>query len=181
MLCGRFMQKKKTRPSVSRVLSCTVIYLRLPSPASSSDIHGVRRADNPVRRTPNLAAGGVYIARRVTAAPVSFYLAFPPLRKRETLPRYISVALSLKSPSPDVIRRPVLCCPDFPHGAFAPRDRMANSFSEKNYTTFFLFCRAFFNRFRFFLQSFCMRSLNFRLRFRRFRSFYPLFALLFSF
>ncbi len=143
MLCGRFMQKKKTRPSVSRVLSCTVIYLRLPSPASSSDIHGVRRADNPVRRTPNLAAGGVYMARRVTAAPVSSYLAFPPLRKRESLPRYISVALSLKSPSPDVIRRPVLCCPDFPHGAFAPRDRKAILFSEKHYSTFFLFCRVF--------------------------------------
>ena len=29
--------------------------------------------------------------------------------------RYISVALSLKSPSPDVIRHPVLCCSDFPH------------------------------------------------------------------
>ena len=27
--------------SVSRVLSCTVIYLDLPSPTSSSDIHGV--------------------------------------------------------------------------------------------------------------------------------------------
>ncbi len=143
MLCGRFMQKKKTRPSVSRVLSCTVIYLRLPSPASSSDIHGDRRADNPVRRTPNLAAGGVYMARRVTAAPVSSYLAFPPLRKRDSLPRYISVALSLKSPSPDVIRRPVLCCPDFPHGAFAPRDRKAILFSEKHYSTFFLFCRVF--------------------------------------
>ena len=32
------------------------------------------------------------------------------------LRRFISVALSLKSPSPDVIRHPVLCCSDFPHG-----------------------------------------------------------------
>ena len=29
--------------------------------------------------------------------------------------RYISVALSRRSPSPDVIRHPVLCCSDFPH------------------------------------------------------------------
>ena len=35
--------------------------------------------------------------------------------------RFISVALSLKSPSPDVIRHPVLCCSDFPHGITAPR------------------------------------------------------------
>ena len=32
------------------------------------------------------------------------------------LRRFISVALSLKSPLPDVIRHPVLCCSDFPHG-----------------------------------------------------------------
>ena len=41
--------------------------------------------------------------------------------------RFISVALSLKSPSPDVIRHPVLCCSDFPHDVFTPRDRTANS------------------------------------------------------
>ncbi len=35
--------------------------------------------------------------------------------------RFISVALSLKSPSPDVIRHPVLCCSDFPHGQKTPR------------------------------------------------------------
>ena len=29
--------------------------------------------------------------------------------------RFISVALSRRSPSPDVIRHPVLCCSDFPH------------------------------------------------------------------
>ena len=31
------------------------------------------------------------------------------------LRRFISVALSRRSPSPDVIRHPVLCCSDFPH------------------------------------------------------------------
>ena len=35
--------------------------------------------------------------------------------------RFISVALSRKSPSPDVIRHPVLCCSDFPHSLMAPR------------------------------------------------------------
>ena len=37
--------------------------------------------------------------------------------------RFISVALSRRSPSPDVIRHPVLYCSDFPHDEFhfAPR------------------------------------------------------------
>ena len=44
------------------------------------------------------------------------------------LRRFISVALSLKSPSPDVIRHPVLCCSDFPHCCFFKhRDRITNS------------------------------------------------------
>ena len=38
------------------------------------------------------------------------------LTLRMRVRRFISVALSLKSPSPDVIRHPVLCCSDFPHG-----------------------------------------------------------------
>ena len=50
--------------------------------------------------------------------------------------RFISVALSLRSPSPDVIRHPVLCCSDVPHDAFAPRDRTANS-NLLYYSTFF--------------------------------------------
>ena len=35
--------------------------------------------------------------------------------------RFISVALSRRSLSPDVIRHPVLCSSDFPHGINAPR------------------------------------------------------------
>ena len=42
-------------------------------------------------------------------------------QKSSRLRRFISVALSLKSPSPDVIRHPVLCCSDFPHGHTTPR------------------------------------------------------------
>ena len=48
------------------------------------------------------------------------------LTKRKAL-RFISVALSLKSPSPDVIRHPVLCCSDFPHRLKRRRDRITNS------------------------------------------------------
>ena len=66
--------------SVSRVLSCTVIYLGTPLPANSSDVHGLCRASNPYRHKPNLAPDGVYTARRVTAASVSSYLPFPSLQ-----------------------------------------------------------------------------------------------------
>ena len=38
--------------------------------------------------------------------------------------RYISVALSLRSPSADVISYPVLSSTDFPHGHKCPRHRM---------------------------------------------------------
>ena len=62
---------------------------------------------------PNLAPDGVYTARSVTGAPVSSYLPFPSL---QIALRSVSVALSLESPPPDVIRRPALRCPDFPHG-----------------------------------------------------------------
>ena len=50
--------------------------------------------------------------------------------------RSISVALSLKSPSPDVIRRPALRCPDFPHRNFLRRDRVVRSY-RKYYSTYF--------------------------------------------
>ena len=65
--------------SVSRVLSCTVIYLDLPSPTSSSDIHGIPSDGQPYWRIPNLAASGVYMAYCVTTISVSSYLAFPSL------------------------------------------------------------------------------------------------------
>lgn len=74
------------------------------------------------------------MARDVTVPSVSPYLAFPPLPLAR---RFISVALVLKSPSPDVIRRPALRCPDFPHRALARRDRVIDS-DYKYYTTFFL-------------------------------------------
>ncbi len=118
---GRSVCKDPSGP-VSRVLSprakrgSTTIYLRPPSPTGSSVIHGSLPDGQPTWKRPKLASDGVYMARTVTDPSVSSYLAFPSL-----LPfrgRSISVALSLKSPSPDVIRRPALRCPDFPHRAF---------------------------------------------------------------
>ncbi len=48
---GRLMQFrflfKELSLSVSRVLSCTVIYLDLPSPISSSDINGIPSDGQP--------------------------------------------------------------------------------------------------------------------------------------
>ena len=41
--------------------------------------------------------------------------------------RFLSVALSLKSPSPGVIRRSALWCSDFPHPHFCGRDRLPYS------------------------------------------------------
>ena len=116
-LNARTNKKIRVR-SVSRVLSCTVIYLAAPSPVRSSDIHGKCRASNPMRHPPNLAPNGVCTARRVTAVPVSSYLPFPSL---QISLRSVSVALSLESPPPDVIRRSALRCSDFPHGASATR------------------------------------------------------------
>ena len=58
-----------------------------------------------------LASSGVYMASPVTRRSVGSYPAFPPLLENQ---RYISVALSLESPPPDVIRHPALWSPDFP-------------------------------------------------------------------
>ena len=67
------------------------------------------RADNP---SVDVAADRVYMAEDVSALSVSSYLAFPPLPQKR---RYISVALSLRSPSAAVSRYPALRCSDFPH------------------------------------------------------------------
>jgi hypothetical protein len=66
----------------------------------------------------------------VAGARVSSCLAFPSLPETEGFTgkpwyfgRFLSVALSLKSPSPAVNRHPALRCSDFPHGK--PCDRLA--------------------------------------------------------
>ncbi len=58
---------------------------------------------------------GFTLTHKVTSVPVSSYLAFPSLPSLAG-GRFISVALSLRLPSADVIRYPALRCPDFPHG-----------------------------------------------------------------
>ena len=56
---GALPAKKKLRDGpVSRVLSSAVIYLRLPSPISSSGIHGCTRAGNPYEYSPTLHRTG---------------------------------------------------------------------------------------------------------------------------
>ena len=64
-----------------------------------------------------LASDGVYMAPPVTSRTVVSYTAFPPLPSFRW--RYISVALALESPPPDVIRHPALWSPDFPHLQYA--------------------------------------------------------------
>ena len=96
--------------------------------------------EQPIRQKPNLASDGVYTARRVAAAPVSSYLPFPSL---QISLRSVSVALSLESPPPDVIRRPALRCSDFPHdrqAATRPYDQLGTC---KYYTFFFMRCQSF--------------------------------------
>ena len=105
--------------SVSRVLSCTVIYLDLPSPISSSDIHGIPSDGQPyMTETQSCSEWGLH--------GIPCYHSIGELLPRLSLltvllRRFISVALSLKSPLPDVIRHPVLCCSDFPHGISTPQ------------------------------------------------------------
>jgi len=110
--------------SISRVLYSTIIYLR---PAV---------ADRLMRPTNRAAAGNRFLrptwpcsgwglhGRYVTIPPVSSYLTISTLPQRGDEPRLfrrnVSVALSLRLPSPDVIRHPCpmepglsSCCPRF--------------------------------------------------------------------
>ena len=62
------------------------------------------------------------MAYRVTEVSVGSYPAFPSLpQSLSAMRRFISVALSLKSPSPGVTRHPVLWSSDFPRGQMPTR------------------------------------------------------------
>ena len=62
------------------------------------------------------------MAPAVTGRTVVSYTAFPPLPAAlSCCRRFISVALALESPPPDVIRHPALRSPDFPHPLTWPR------------------------------------------------------------
>ena len=88
-----------------------IIYLVLLLPAGSSNLPKARRA--AVSLLFGLASDGVYICR------FCYQPRGSPLHCLSTLTsicwRFISVALSLESPPPDVIWHPALRSPDFPH------------------------------------------------------------------
>ncbi len=114
---------KKARKTVSRVLSWMIIYPGRMLPHGSS---------GPPERTPGerisfclaLLRMGFTYAPAVTGRAVVSYTAVSPLPPGACTPGgcFFSVALSLESPPPDVIRHPALWSPDFPRGAEAPRD-----------------------------------------------------------
>ena len=119
--CPILCKIKDLSLSVSRVLSCTVIYLGLSSPISSSDIHGISSDGQPyVTNTQSCCGWGLH------GIPCYQSIGEPLPRlsiltaKDKPLRRFISVALSRRSPLPDVIRHPVLCSSDFPHGVLHP-------------------------------------------------------------
>jgi len=112
------MSKTITSQPVSRVMSWIIIYLDLLLPTGSSDL--------PETGGPRLcllfglASDGVYMC------PVCYQTGGSLLHCPSALTtslrslgislwRYISVALVLGSPPPDVIRHPALWSPDFPH------------------------------------------------------------------
>ena len=81
-----------------------IIYLERLLPAVSSD-PPENESGKSICSLFGLASDGVYMATVVTNNTVVSYTAFPPLPLAW---RYISVALSLESPPPDVIRHPAL-------------------------------------------------------------------------
>ena len=105
------IKNKKASKTISRVMSWTFIYPVLLLPADSSDQPEAWRAAIPLLF--GLASDGVYIC------PVCYHpggsLLHCPSNLTCICRRYISVALSLESPLPDVIRHPALWSPDFPH------------------------------------------------------------------
>ena len=123
----------KQSKTISRVMSCVIIYPMELSPVPLSD-PPENMTGSHIRFLFGLASDGVYMAFSVTRETVVSYTAFPPLPGKTW--RYLSVALSLESPPPDVIRHPALRSPDFPHLApFGPASRDYISYCGKNGTS----------------------------------------------
>ena len=129
----RLMQSK----TISRVMSCVIIYPMELSPVPLSD-PPENMTGSHIRFLFGLASDGVYIC------PSCYQKGGSLLHCPSTLTRfwssqnrrYISVALSLESPPPDVIRHPALRSPDFPHLApFGPASRDYISYFVKNGTS----------------------------------------------
>ena len=116
----RLMQSK----TISRVMSCVIIYPMELSPVPLSD-PPENMTGSHIRFLFGLASDGVYMAFSVTRETVVSYTAFPPLPEKTW--RYLSVALALGSPPVAVNNYPTLRCSDFPHGCFQPRGHIMKS------------------------------------------------------
>ena len=77
------MKREIESRAISRVMSCVIIYLAVPSPAQSSNLPGQCCLERqPTGRRSvlfGLASDGVYMAAPVTSRTVVSYTAFPPL------------------------------------------------------------------------------------------------------
>ena len=71
----KLFQNKKSK-TISRVMSCVIIYLEYLSPDTSSN---QPEAGGPRSLRFGLASNGVYMASAVTSRTVVSYTAFPPL------------------------------------------------------------------------------------------------------
>ena len=113
----------KQSKTISRVMSCVIIYPMELSPVPLSD-PPENMTGSHIRFLFGLASDGVYMAFSVTRETVVSYTAFPPLPGKTW--RYLSVALFLKSPSAGVTRYP---CPVEPGLSSCPkaRDRLHQS------------------------------------------------------
>ena len=124
-------RRNSVQRSISRVLfpefvteiRAMTIHLGCVLPRTSSDATRERWTGHPLqtRGLPallfDLAPGGVYRTRMSPCGSVSSYLTLSPLRPGGTRPQVrglLSVALSLRSPSLDVIQHPALWSSDFP-------------------------------------------------------------------
>jgi len=114
MLLPQIIKKAKTHlrifafgsaGTVSRVLSRVIICLGRTLPSGSSGLPEAQRAAAMLPLV--LLRMGFTWTRAVAGTAVVSCTAFPPLQQHKLL-RFISVALSLKLPSPDVIRHPAL-------------------------------------------------------------------------
>ncbi len=116
-----------------------VIYLDLLSPVSSSNLPKSVTGHHYMLFYAVLLQMGFTYAPFVAKRAVSSYLTFPSLPSKTW--RFISVALSLESPPPDVIWHPTLWSSDFPHiqpFGISMRDHLAYSLSKLLYP--YLFC-----------------------------------------
>ena len=94
------------KPSSVRVKRSMTIYLRRLLPNGLGISPAATQGDMSGKRSLyGVASDRVYICTQLPVVPVSSYLAFPSLPLSW---RSISVALSLRSPSADVIRYPAL-------------------------------------------------------------------------